>query len=138
MAKNELEEYIMRAANRYESTLSNLIKKHYKRERKGKEKFKEQLDEFYDDLLISPHDTRVGKSEKFPKDCHKEKIYLKKRRWCRLPGLNGESSKGRIIYLIDERFKIVTLLWAYTHREYKLRPPENELKEEIEKAYNNV
>jgi hypothetical protein len=60
-----------------------------------------------------------------------------KKRWRRLPNLQGAARFGRLIYLVCIPKKIVYLIWIFTHAEFQepySQPPAKDLAMEVESA----
>jgi len=45
-----------------------------------------------------------------------------------MPGLEGASGLGRLLYIVDEQRKKVHLVWVYTHHEFSKQPPTKDIK----------
>lgn len=51
-----------------------------------------------------------------------------------MPGLSGAARQGRIMWLICDASKTVSLIWIYTHSEFEKRPADKDLKKVLEDA----
>ena len=47
----------------------------------------------------------------------------------------GASGQIRIIYLVNERDKIIKPLWIYNHKQFSKRPPEQDIKTVIKQLF---
>ncbi|MEA5421393.1 hypothetical protein VB712_19380 [Spirulina sp. CCNP1310] len=68
-----------------------------------------------------PRGTRISKQWTF----HKLTIKIGK----------GASGQVRLIYLVNEIDRIVKPLWIYNHEQFKKRPPDKELRKNIEDSF---
>ena len=48
-----------------------------------------------------------------------------------MPELQGIAEYGRLIYVIHEELCIVYLVWVYTHKEFRKRPHDDDLRKEF-------
>jgi hypothetical protein len=84
--------------------------------------------------MSNPCSSCVSDDEGFPSDTAEQGFEFRKKRWRRLPGLQGGARFGRLIFVVYHPKKIVNLVWIYTHAEFqepKNRPPERDLKAEV-------
>ncbi|MGK7891501.1 MAG: hypothetical protein AB4042_19395 [Leptolyngbyaceae cyanobacterium] len=54
-----------------------------------------------------------------------------------MPGLQGASACGRLMYLVDRERRLVVPVWIYTHAEFDGRPPDDRLSTELRDAMND-
>lgn len=127
------ETYQIKRCQKFDSSYAHLVKRHYRRNKRELDKFEELIDEFVTGLATNPCPDDSSR-ESFPGNSAGEGLELRKKRWQRLPGLQGSARYGRLFYIIDHIRKCVHLLWIYTHAEYgepKSQPPQKELAREI-------
>ena len=121
----------------YDKTYEKLVKAHYKRKPKDKEKLAELLGNIYDVLAFAPRNqppiarevtTDIQKLEREPLPANIQqdnwefwKLYFY------APGLEKAARLGRIMYLVNETHKVVQPFWIYTHAEYSKRPSDTEI-----------
>ncbi len=51
-----------------------------------------------------------------------------------VPGKSGAAGEGRLIYWVNYENTLITLLWIYTHEEFKGRPADQDLREVLRDA----
>lgn len=121
--------YKVLPTEKFERTLKSFIKDHYKRNEKGETLLKDLLKRFVAQIVHNPRQGVPGlgtcNPESFPNGASRPDWELWKFRFDS-PGLSGGPKKGRIIYLISPE-NVVYLVWAYTHEEFKIRPPDTDL-----------
>ncbi|MDL5048348.1 hypothetical protein QQ054_20270 [Oscillatoria amoena NRMC-F 0135] len=108
-----------------------MIKKHYRKNTQAKQELEELIDNYLLQLEVNPCSSTVSDDEGFPKGTAESDFEFRKKRWRRLPGLQGAARYGRLLFVVCHPKKIVYLVWIYTHAEFELRPPDKELKEQI-------
>ena len=126
--------YKIRRLGKFEDTYRALVKRHYRRDAKAKEKFEYLVEEFVKEAENNPCSNCVSDPEPFPGSTAEQGFEFRKKRWRRLPGLQGAARFGRLLFVVYHPKKIVYLVWIYTHAEYqesKSRPPDKELKFEV-------
>jgi hypothetical protein len=131
--------YQIKILDRYERAYEKILKKHYKRKNKEKEQFEELIQEYIEKLKNNPIED--SDLEPFPKGSAHPDLEFRKKRWRRLPGLEGAARYGRLLFLISHTQKIVYLVWIYTHVEFQepnSRPPDKELTLEIRNVKEKI
>ena len=126
--------YQIRRLGKFKDTYRALVKKHYRRDAKAKEKFEHLVENFLKEVEASPCSAHVSDPESFPASTAEQGFEFRKKRWRGLPGLQGAARYGRLLFVVYHPKKIVYLVWIYTHAEYqepKSRPPDKELKFEV-------
>lgn len=127
--------------HKFETTRDNLVKAHYKRNKKKGSEFNTLLDDFLKGLTIDPRPQDADcepcpNKSNLPPDCE-----FRKMKWRGFPGLEGSARYGRLLYLVFENKKLVYPLWVYTHAEYgdlKARPPAKEIRQELTAAIRDA
>lgn len=127
------EDYQILPLANFDGSYEKLIKVHYQRDKKNREKFISTVSDFLKIIRKYPCDNRFSDSEGFPGKSNNSGLELRKKRWKKLPGLDGISKHGRLIFTVDKTNKKVYLMWIYTHKQFKKRPPEEDLRKQIEK-----
>jgi hypothetical protein len=126
--------YQIRRLGKFEITYQGLIKKHYRRDARAKEQFEQLVEDLVKEAESNPCLDCVSDPEPFPAGTAQQGFEFRKKRWRRLPGLQGAARFGRLLFVVHHPKKIVFLVWIYTHAEYqepKSRPPDKELKIEV-------
>lgn len=140
---NEIEgdkpdDYFIKRLPKFERTFSDLIKKHYRRNKTDCQKFQELIDHYIEnELKLNPCSDQVSDSLSFPAGTAEQGFEFRKKRWRNLPGLRGSAKFGRLIFLVYHPLKVVYLIWIYTHEEFQepqAQPPAKELKEQVKIA----
>lgn len=124
-----------------EITQSQIIKTHYRKNKRGKEEFENLVDSFLQELEVEPRPADAVREPLPSRKCLPESCEFWKMKWRPLPGLYGQAAFGRLMYLIFEDKKIVVPFWLYTHAEYgkpKSRPPSEDILKEIKKIISHV
>ncbi|MFN6562684.1 MAG: hypothetical protein RMY28_023205 [Nostoc sp. ChiSLP01] len=132
--RDDSNSYQIRKLARYERTYEALLKKHYRKDAKSRKEFEQVIEDLLEELRINPCSNEISELEPFPAKTADPTIEFRKKRWRRLPGLQGAARFGRLIFVVCEQKKLVYLVWIYTHAEYSepnSRPPDQELKAEI-------
>ena len=133
--ENGSNNYQMKHSAKFETTFKTLIKNHYRRDIKSREKFIALVENYLEkDLKDNPCSDCVSDPEPFPGNTAEQGFEFRKKRWARLPGLQGAARFGRLLFIVHKSKKIVCPLWIYTHAEFqepKSRPPDKELAAEI-------
>lgn len=135
--------YQIKFLQKFEKTYKELIKKHYKKNKKAQKEFCNLIQNFLENqaFLENPSSQDFSDSLNFPSDTAEEGFEFRKKRWRRLPSLQGAARFGRLIFLIYHPRKIVYLVWIYTHAEFqkpKSQPPDKDLKRQINLAKQNL
>lgn len=118
----------------FNKSYKSLIKGHYRKNRKGREAFEEQIAKYLSLLRSDPcPPPPFGRVEPWPKGSYREGWQLWKLDFD-MPGLAGLAKHGRIIYMIDPEWSTVYLIWIYTHAEFPGRPPDKSLKQLTKEA----
>lgn len=132
--ENGFQGYQIRRLKKFERTYELLIKSHYRRDKKSRGEFENLINSFIEELENSECPEELGEKEPFPNKTAQDDLDLRKKRWKKLPGLQGAARYGRLIFVVNKNLKIVYLVWIYTHAEYqepKSRPPDKELMQEL-------
>jgi hypothetical protein len=122
-------------------TQSQIIKTHYRKNRRGEKDFKNLVDSFLQGLEAEPRVAGAVQEPQPSRKCLPEGCEFWKMKWRPLPGLYGQAAFGRLMYLIFEDKKIVVPFWIYTHAEYgkpKSRPPSEDILKEMKKIISYV
>jgi hypothetical protein len=137
---NEIEgdksdDYCIERLPKFERTFSDLIKRHYRRNKTDCQKFEELINNYIEsELKLNPCSNAVSDSLSFPAGTAEQGFEFRKKRWRNLPGLRGSAKFGRLIFLVYHPLKIIYLIWIYTHEEFQephSQPPTKELKEQV-------
>lgn len=129
--------YRVKSLPKFESTYRSLIKTHYRKDKKGAKEFEKLVDNFIEELKINPCLDSVSDSLSFPSKTAEQGFEFRKKRWRKLPNLQGAARFGRLIYLVCHPKKIVYLIWIYTHQEFQAphsQPPDKDLQVEVNLA----
>lgn len=124
-------QYDLVLSDKFNSSLEQLLKAHYRRDKKAYRAFIDLLENFKKEVV---ENFEIGAPMPFPCRDPINNCQLRKQRWQKLPGLSGGSKRGRLIYLVDTERKIITFVWIYTHEEFKTQPPDRELHKVITSA----
>jgi hypothetical protein len=134
---NESETFHIRLSDHFERTQEKLINARYRKNRVGRKRFEEVIQQINNSLSENP---RLGQfrslwggfiradPEPFPKGSSREGYELWKLKF-KMPQLRGAAEQGRLIYLLNVTQQEVILVWVYTHVEFEKRPPERDLKQ---------
>ena len=138
---NEIEgdkstEYQIKRLPKFERTLKDLIKNHYRRNKSDLQKFEALIEDCVEnELRLDPCSDKTSDSLTFPAGTAEQGFEFRKKRWRNLPGLKGAAKFGRLIFLVYHPLRIVYLIWIYTHEEFQkppdTQPPAKELKEQV-------
>jgi hypothetical protein len=135
--------YQIKRLPKFDKSYKDLIKKHYRKNKKGEQEFSNLVQEFLDnqEFLTNPSSDEFSDSLNFPSNTAEEGFEFRKKRWRRLPYLQGASRFGRLIFLIYHPKKVIYLVWFYTHAEFQKpqsQPPDKELKQQINLAKEDI
>ncbi|MBA3923344.1 MAG: hypothetical protein H0X31_17280 [Nostocaceae cyanobacterium] len=111
-----------------------MIKKHYRKNSQARAEFEHLVEEYLKNIEIEPCSSLVSDPESFPGNTADSDLEFRKKRWRRLPGLQGAARFGRLLFVVCHSKRIVYLVWIYTHAEFQepnSRPPDRELATEI-------
>ena len=120
----------------FEKSVRNIIKTIYRKDKQGKEEFKELLERIISLLkkeAFPKHSEFHGRPEKAPRKSLKKGETLGKG-YFSLPRTQGASREGRMLYLVDTNKKRIVLLCVYTHSEFEKRPPDELIKDLLEQT----
>lgn len=126
--------YQIKHLTKFDRTYAALIKKYYRKNAKAREEFEQIIADYKKELEINPCLDSVSDAEPFPANTAEPDFDFRKKRWRRLPGLQGAARLGRLLFIVCHSRKTVYLMWIYTHAEYQepnSRPSDKELKAEI-------
>jgi len=124
------ETYQIVLLERFEGSLQKLIKSHYRKNERARNSFLELIEYFISELRKNPGSCPLSEDEGFPKGCHQPVFKFRKIRFD-MPELQGATGCGRLIYVIHEELCIVYLVWVYTHKEFRRRPHDDDLRREF-------
>ncbi len=128
--------YKILKVERYERSVTTFKKAHYKKNKKGEESFDKEIKDYIENLKLGNFlDADV---QSFPSNTAEDGYEFRKKKWTRLPNLNGASRFGRVIFLIYYPKKLIYLLWFYSHEEFTKQPPDKELLDLIKQAKQNT
>ncbi|NET58310.1 MAG: hypothetical protein F6K47_19780 [Symploca sp. SIO2E6] len=96
-----------------------MIKKHYRKNTKGREEFEKLIDDYLEKLESNPCSDELSEPEPFPGNTAEQDFEFRKKRWRRLPKLQGGARLGRLIFVVYHPKRIVNLIWLYTHAEFQ-------------------
>lgn len=126
--------YQVRRVPRFDRSYDALIKKHYRRNKKAKQEFEQIVKDFIKEVEDISCLDRISDLEPFPSKTAEAGFEFRKKRWRRLPGLEGSARFCRLIFLVCHPKKRLYLIWIYTHAEFSepnSRPPDKDLRDEI-------
>ncbi len=124
------ENYEIVVLDRFESSLQKLKKNHYRKNERAKNSFLELIEYFISELRKNPGSCPLSEDEGFPKGCHQTVFRFRKIKFD-MPELRGATRCGRLIYVIHEELCTVYLVWVYTHKEFRKRPHDDDLRKEF-------
>jgi hypothetical protein len=133
---NESETFNVRLSDHFERTQQKLIDSRYRKNRGGRKRFEEVIQQINKSLSENPRLPQFrslwggfvrADPEPYPKGSSREGYELWKLKF-KMPQLGGAAEQGRLIYLLDVTQQEVILVWIYTHAEFEKRPPERDLK----------
>ena len=126
--------YQIKPLTRFEISYKQLIKNHYRKDKRARDAFEELLDSYISQLQETPSSDDISENEGFPKGEYSEDFEFRKIRF-NPPGLRGQAKYGRLMYVVYKPKCLVYLVWIYTHAEFggknKTRPPSDDLKQEF-------
>ncbi len=109
--------------------LKKLTKKHYKG--KGeKQSFEQFIGQLVKELSTNPRHPNAPFEPLPDKVELPEFLEFRKFRF-KMPGLQGASREGRLMYLVDPTQRKIVLVWIYTHDEFEGRPDSDRLSTEL-------
>jgi hypothetical protein len=127
--------YCIEKLPKFERTFSDLIKRHYRRNKTDRCNFEELVNSYIEnELKLNPCSNEVSDSLSFLAGTAEQGFEFRKKRWRNLPGLRGSAKFGRLIFLVYHPLKRIYLIWIYTHEEFQephSQPPAKELKEQV-------
>ena len=127
------ESYEVIRTTRFNTSYEQLLKTHYRKDKKKRAEFENLVLGFLEELQQNPRPEGTN-LEPCPNNVAEEGFEFRKKRWKSLPGLNGSARFGRLLYVISTFQNRIYAFWIYTHKEFsepKGRPPEKELANEI-------
>jgi len=121
--------YSIRPLPKFEISLVKLVKTHYKKNKRARDSFETLIQKYIETLAKDPLFDDSDK-ENFPKGAYKPDFEFRKIRFL-MPELQGASRIGRFMYVVHQASCSVYPVWVYTHKEYRQRPSDQELKEQF-------
>jgi mRNA-degrading endonuclease YafQ of YafQ-DinJ toxin-antitoxin module len=105
---------------------AKVLKKSFKSKRQEKA-FVDCVTAIVHSLVQEPRDSDsrlepIPKGVVLPKNCEFRKLVFQ------VPGRSGAAGEGRLIYWVSYENNLITLLWIYTHDEFKGRPADQDLR----------
>jgi hypothetical protein len=119
--------YRIKPTAKFERTLENLLRAHYKKDRHSKEKLVRLLADLFVKLRSDAFELHGSYPEAWPGNRPIGNYALRKH-FFRMPGLGGASGEGRLIYAVNGQRREVALVWIYTHAEFQKRPADEDLR----------
>jgi hypothetical protein len=116
---------------KFERTTKNL-KKSFKSKRQ-EQQFVDRLTEIIRSLVQEPRDPN-SRLEPIPKGVLIPEGWEFRKLVFDVPGTAGAAGEGRLIYLVNYVDHVISLLWLYTHEEFKGRPPDQDLRQLLRDA----
>ena len=104
--------------NFFEKALKECLKVNYKKDKKGKRMFLEEVDRI---VAIIKENPFFGDLEPFPDIKVPEGFELRKV-YFHAPRLRGASAEARLIYMVVKGKRTLILVHIYTHKQYEDRP----------------
>lgn len=120
----------------FKTELASFEKQYYRRKRQPLENFRTLLELIFRSLEDNPRDTNPpfrrirARLERWPKGLQQDHLEFWKLTFP-VPGYDGESGQGRLMYLINLRRNLVLPLSIYTHKTHAKRPPEDEIRDKL-------
>ncbi len=116
----------------------DLLKTHYRRDRKQGCVFDSLIDSYLDQIkdapflsVLLPLDSKATiANEPFPENAFLEGLVFRKIRFI-MPGLFKLARYGRLIYVVYSAEFLIFPICLYTHLKYPKRPPDKDLKREL-------
>ncbi len=120
-------------SGRFQRSVEDFIKNHYKKNPKGEKEFKELVAGYYTSLATMPRQG-LAPLEPWPASTPQsiQSDWELRKRDFSAPRLGGGAGQGRFIYAVHKQMKVVVPFWIYTHKQFEGRPPEKSLKEAAE------
>jgi hypothetical protein len=134
---NNSSNYEIIESPKFQRSIILFKKDHYgKRNSQGEKEFNKIIEDYIENLKLGIFsDSDI---ETFPHGIAEDGYEFRKKRWTRLPRLDGASRLGRLIYLIYYPKNLVCLLWFYSHQEFTKQPPDKEFSDLIKCAKQNM
>jgi hypothetical protein len=120
-------------SGRFQRSVKDFIKNHYKKNPKGEKEFKELVAGYYTSLATMPRQG-LAPLEPWPASTPQTiQSDWELRKWdFSAPRLAGAARQGRFIYAVHKQMKVVVPFWMYTHKQFGGRPDQRPLKEVAE------
>jgi len=122
----------------FKGSLKTLHKNHYgKRNLKNRKAFDDELERLLVQLETSPRSVPFSWPEPWPNGTADPRFDLFKRDF-RLPGCSHAAQEGRVMWLVCDSARIVSVIWIYTHAEFEKRPDDKNLKRVLQDAMSGA
>lgn len=134
------EAYQIKPLIRFEKSFADIIKAHYRKDKKARNAFEELIESYIIQIQDNPTSDDISDKEAFPKGSYESEFEFRKIRF-NCPGLRGQAKYGRFMYVVYKPKRLVYLMWIYTHAEFgqkNTRPPDEFLKEELKTIKRDI
>ena len=118
-------------ADTLEATKQRLIKQFYRKASRHVDALEAKLEGVYDYLAMhADANSNAFATYGWPSGMFLPGLTLRRYRFP-LPNLNGAAGQGRLMYVLDAQGGVATVIWLYNHAQYAKRPPDDEIRREI-------
>ena len=122
--------FLIEKTEQFEKSLKKLVKSY--KSKSQKVEFVNFISNSLEELTNNPY-LNKSNSEPLPNGLKlPEKWVLYK---LRIMFAQGASGQIRIIYLVNERDRIIKPLWIYNHKQFAKRPPDQDIKNVIKQLF---
>jgi hypothetical protein len=139
--------YRVRLSKRFETSYQRILKRYYKKDKRGAAEFDKVVNDFTRLLQANPRNNppiarefnaliELCEPERWPSKSARHDSELWKAR-IKLPRLGGAVREGRVLYLLNVSAQRVELIWIYTHQDYAKRPPDAEIEKILNEAFGD-
>ncbi|BAQ63772.1 hypothetical protein [Geminocystis sp. NIES-3709] len=122
--------YLLEQTVYFEKSFQKLVKTYKSQDEKIR--FSQNISNYLDALIINPYPPQA-RTEPLPSGLKLSQEW----RFYKLVIViaKGASGQIRIMYLLNEKDKIIKPLWIYSHQQFTKRPPDKEIKQVIQEVF---
>ncbi|NET25619.1 hypothetical protein [Okeania sp. SIO1I7] len=122
--------FLIEKSTNFERSLKKLVKT-YKSQSQQQE-FIQIISQYLDELIIHPYPPQarvepLPSGLKLPDEWQFYKLVL--------TIAKGASGQIRLMYLVDEKQRVIKPLWIYNHQQFEKRPPAQDIKDVIQEIF---
>ncbi|NEP45521.1 MAG: type II toxin-antitoxin system RelE/ParE family toxin [Okeania sp. SIO2H7] len=122
--------FLIEKSTNFERSFTKLVKTY--KSQSQKQEFIQIIREYLDELIINPYPPQarvepLPSGLKLPDEWQFYKLVV--------TIAKGASGQIRLMYLVEEKKRVIKPLWIYNHQQFERRPPDRDIKDVIQEIF---